>query len=94
MVTRSFLRSLDEPICVRAVLDDAFKKCCIRSGRYDGSRRNYFFPRIENVNLARGDIAPCRRTSGMRYVPKIRRSRHRRGFRAGARSVRCRPVSP
>ena len=44
MVTRSFLRSLDEPIYVRAVLDDAFKKCCIRSGRYDGSRRNDFFP--------------------------------------------------
>lgn len=25
----------------------AFKKCCMRSGDYDGSRRNYFFPRIE-----------------------------------------------
>jgi hypothetical protein len=47
MVTRSFLRSLDEPIYVPAVLADAFKKCCIRSGRHDGSRRNYFFPRIE-----------------------------------------------
>jgi len=58
METKSFLRSLDEPIYVRAVLDDAFKKCCIRCGRYDGSRRNYFFPRIENVNLARGDVAP------------------------------------
>ena len=94
METKSFLRSLDEPIYVRAVPDDAFKKCCIRSGRYDGSSRNYFFPRIENVNLVRGDVAPCRRTSGMRYVPEIRSSRHRRGFRAGARSVPCCVESP
>jgi hypothetical protein len=36
---------------VRAVLDGAFKKCCMRSGRYDGSRRNYFFPRIEKHTL-------------------------------------------
>jgi hypothetical protein len=87
MVTRSFLKSLDEPIYVRAVLDDAFKKCCIRSGRYDGSRRNYFFPRIENANMARGGVAPYRRTGGMRYVPEIRSRRYRRGFRVGARSV-------
>jgi hypothetical protein len=25
----------------------AFKKCCMRTGRYDGSLRNHFFPRIE-----------------------------------------------
>src|SRR5215469_13466971 len=25
----------------------AFKKCCMQSGDYDGSRRSYFFPRIE-----------------------------------------------
>jgi hypothetical protein len=38
-------------IFVRAVLDGAFKKCCIRSGSYDGSRRNYFFPRIDKQTL-------------------------------------------
>jgi hypothetical protein len=38
---------LDGPTYVRAVLDSGFKKCCMRSGSYDGSRRNYFFPRIE-----------------------------------------------
>jgi hypothetical protein len=65
-------RSLDEPTYVRAARDGAFEKCCIRSARYDGSRRSYFFPRIETVNLAWGDIAPCRRTSGMTYVLKIR----------------------
>lgn len=32
---------------VRAVLDGAFKKCCMRSGCYDGSRRNYFSSRIK-----------------------------------------------
>jgi len=95
MVTKSFLRSSDGPTYVRAVLDSGFKKCCMRSGSYDGSRRNYFFPRIENVNLTRGDIAPwCGGTIGMRYVFEIRSSRHRRGFRAGARSVPCRAVSP
>jgi len=57
METKSFLRSSDEPIYVRAVLGSGFKKCCMQSGRYDGSRRNYFFPRIEAANPARGDIA-------------------------------------
>jgi hypothetical protein len=80
METKSFLRGLDEPTYVPAALDGGFKKCCMKSGVYDGSRRNYFFPRIEAVNPARGDIAPCRRTSGMRYVPEIRSGRHRRGF--------------
>ena len=30
----------------RAVQDAAFKNCCLRSGRYDGSKRNHFFPRV------------------------------------------------
>src|ERR1700674_4134602 len=66
--TKSFRRSSDEPISVRAVLGSGFKKCCMLSGHYDGSRRNYFFPRIETVNPARGDIAPCGRLIGMRNV--------------------------
>jgi hypothetical protein len=50
METRSFRKSWDEPISVHAVLDDDFKKCCLKSGDYDGGRRNYFFPRIEALN--------------------------------------------
>ncbi len=34
---------------VPAAPDAAFKKCCMRSGCYDGSRRNHFFPRIETA---------------------------------------------
>ena len=30
----------------RAVQDTGFKNCCLRSGRYDGSRKNHFFPRV------------------------------------------------
>jgi hypothetical protein len=44
----------------RAVLDGAFRKCCMRSGGYDGSRRNYFFSRIEIDNSARGHSGPVR----------------------------------
>ena len=28
---------------VLAALADAFKRCCLSSGRYDGSIRNYYF---------------------------------------------------
>ena len=31
---------------VRAAQTAAFKNCCLRSGRYDGKPRNYFFPRV------------------------------------------------
>lgn len=24
-----------------------FKRCCLRTGKYDGGNRNYFFPRVE-----------------------------------------------
>jgi hypothetical protein len=33
---------------VRAVQDAAFKNCCLKSGRYDGAKRNYFFPRMNH----------------------------------------------
>jgi hypothetical protein len=36
METKSFLRGLDEPTYVRAALDVGFKKCCMKSGVYDG----------------------------------------------------------
>jgi hypothetical protein len=54
MEIKSFRRSSDEPIYVRAVQDYGFKKCCMKSGRDYGGRRNYFFPRVEAVNPARG----------------------------------------
>jgi len=79
-VTKSFRKSSDEPMSVRAVLGSGFKKCCMLSGHYDGSRRNYFFPRIETVESARGEIAPRGLTIGMRYVLEIRSSRNRRRF--------------
>jgi hypothetical protein len=44
----------------RAVPDGVFKKCCMRSGGYDGSRRNYFFPRLATANSARGYSCPVR----------------------------------
>jgi len=43
METRSFARNSDATIRARAVQDAAFKNCCLRSGRYDGSLRNYYF---------------------------------------------------
>ena len=43
---------------VRAVQDAAFKKCCLRSGRYDGANRNHFFPRVlADGHLARSALA-------------------------------------
>jgi len=32
--------------CARAVPGKGFKRCCLKSGHYDGSKRDYFFPRV------------------------------------------------
>ena len=32
--------------CVRAAQDAGFKRCCLRTGKYDGGNRNYFFPGV------------------------------------------------
>src|SRR5439155_21527771 len=37
----------------RAAQDAGFKNCCLCSGRYDGSRKNHFFPRV----IARSALA-------------------------------------
>ena len=42
----------------RVVQDAAFKKCCLRSGRYDGARRNHFFPRLTLMPVLRGSGTP------------------------------------
>jgi hypothetical protein len=46
IVTKSLSRSSDATIHVRAAQGVAFKRCCLDSGRYDGSNRNYFFPSL------------------------------------------------
>jgi hypothetical protein len=40
----------------RVDLDAAFKKCCMRSGRYDGAKRNHFFPRIAERRASLGQF--------------------------------------
>jgi hypothetical protein len=39
----------------RAVQDTGFKNCCLRSGRYDGSRKNHFFPRVVRSEFLRAE---------------------------------------
>jgi hypothetical protein len=43
---KTFSKSSAGKICVLAAQGGAFKKCCLKSGRFDGSNRNYFFPRL------------------------------------------------
>jgi hypothetical protein len=50
---RSFSKGSAATTSVRAVQDAAFKKCCLRSGRYDGAKRHHFFPRV----IARSALA-------------------------------------
>src|SRR5277367_2830980 len=45
-----------------AALADAFKKCCLPSGKYDGSPRNYFFPRPGSMNFRMRRPHPCAQT--------------------------------
>src|SRR5258708_38689384 len=37
-------RSLAVTISVHAAPEGDFKRCCLASGRFDGTQRNYFFP--------------------------------------------------
>src|SRR5260370_474894 len=53
MGARSFARSSVATTFARAAPDTGFKNCCLRSGRYDGSRKNHFFPRV----IARSALA-------------------------------------
>jgi hypothetical protein len=32
--------------CVHVVPDAGFKACCMKSGAYDGTNRNYYFQRV------------------------------------------------
>ena len=40
---KSFRKSSVAMTLAPVVQDAAFKRCCLRSGRYDGARRNYYF---------------------------------------------------
>ena len=42
MVRKNSLKNSAGMICVRAARDDAFKRFCLKTGRNDGSNRNYF----------------------------------------------------
>lgn len=46
MEKRNWPKDLEEMTYVHVILDDAFKNCCMRSGRYDGAQRDHFFQRV------------------------------------------------
>ena len=33
--------------CARVALGVGFRRCCLRTGKYDGTNRDYFFPGVE-----------------------------------------------
>jgi hypothetical protein len=49
MQTKNLWKNWAETIFVPVAPDAAFKKCCMGSGAYDGSNRNYFFPRVARI---------------------------------------------
>src|SRR5262245_48538128 len=44
MAMSSLSRSSGAGICAHAAPGAGFKRCCLRSGRYDGAQRTYYFP--------------------------------------------------
>jgi hypothetical protein len=74
MVTNTSPKSWGGTTCARAAPASAFKKCCMKSGLFDGSRRHYFSPRIgaavtrvassRSLVQPRG-IAACGRIAGI-----------------------------
>src|SRR6187399_1746054 len=55
MGIRNSARSWVETTSARAAQVTGFKNCCLRSGRYDGSRKNHFFPRIIRPHFLRAE---------------------------------------
>src|SRR5258708_39433952 len=75
MVTRSFRRSSVAMTPAHADQHAAFKKCCLRSGRYDGANRNHFFPRgLAGGHLARSALLRLRKV--MRQKGRIKEKAH------------------
>lgn len=64
METKSFVRSSVAMTCVRVAPGEAFKRCCLGSGKLDGSARNYFFPRIETGSDSAPSFCVCLRLAG------------------------------
>lgn len=58
-MTRNFSKNWDATICVLAAPAAGFKKCCMASGLFDGSRRNYLFPRIKFSPVQRNFVFLC-----------------------------------
>jgi hypothetical protein len=46
MAKKNSWKSSGVRTCARVALGAGFKRCCLRTGKYDGSNRDYFFPRV------------------------------------------------
>lgn len=81
---RSCRRSSAATTPAHAVQAAAFKNCCLKTGSYDGERRNHFFQR-----LAVSSVGPISRGRCMRRpsMPCFRRERDRRFTRCNRRGV-------
>src|SRR5258708_22203060 len=55
MGIRNSAKSWAETTFAHAAQDTGFKNCCLRSGRYDGSRKNHFCPRIIRTHFLRAE---------------------------------------
>ena len=73
--TKNFLRSSGATILARAIQVVAFKRCCLKSGRFDGSKRNYFFPRITPGYPTHGSIIAMDGVRHPRNVQQFRMTR-------------------
>lgn len=51
--TKNYAKNSGVRIHVHVDPAAAFKRCCLRSGKFDGSRRNYFFQRLRPVSFIR-----------------------------------------
>jgi hypothetical protein len=54
MATRSLSKSSAATIPAPAAQDTDFKRCCMRSGRYDGVPRDYYFQGLKPLERQRG----------------------------------------
>lgn len=52
MTRKSSWKNSGETTCAHADRDGGFKRCCLRTGKYDGGNRNYFFPGVEEESAA------------------------------------------
>src|SRR5690242_3702197 len=81
MARKNSWKNSDGKTCVPAGRDAGFKRCCLRTGNYDGGKRNYFFPGVER--------AKDKRRNGLtfRFLFAIVRSGRGNGKRAACGSI-------